>query len=252
MKIFKRILLLLNILTIAVLNAMEQRNRIVVTYKNNNMQPHPPRPQLAWNDAKFLSHECLRSKVNQQSSLQFALAIHDSMMQNQVNYTYGICGITIAEQINDVPALKPFIELYQAQPQSHIYKNNQQTINRLLPILYLANGYPKLELNPYEKYQVARVITDYFKAIQPNEYLKFVNHFASQGHPEFQQVLKEETTYGSWLKYETVKCWGLLKGLFAATAFNGDINTFRKTLENNVFLKNFSQVDSITLKGDFV
>jgi hypothetical protein len=229
------------------LEAMEDGRPVFSSNNNNNGNPIST---ISWNDAKYLSHERMRYQCDYSNSLDLVRTLNN-YRQLKHDYSVGAYALKAAYQIGNIQELKPFLDLYASNKDSFSLVHNRNTIDRLVPVLFTANGYLKQDLNSYERYQIARIVTDYFKIESPNNYMDFVNQHALQGNKEFLQILKEETTYGSWLKYETVQFCGLLKGLFVATSFNGDIDNFRKVFENSEFFQCYANIDSLTLQYNF-
>ncbi len=226
-------------------HAYGMQHKPVVTFNHSSQQ----RTSLSLSDYAYMRHEGIRNQI---SVLNNSAHVANNFQQLKNSYTVGFDSIDVAARTFDIQALTSFTDCYKNQPYPFLNSINQQTIDRLIPVLYARSGDPKLELNSFEKYQVARIVTDYLKATKPNEYVSLIKEFATQGNREFVQILKEETTYGSWLKLLTVnKPAGLIYGLFSTTSFSGTMSDFKDKVLNNSFCKHLSQVNGLAAENRF-
>lgn len=220
------------------MNAMEFYKPIT-TITSSYRSPH----NFNHNDLRYINAQT-RAKIY--SNNDFLLSKKE-YTQLQESYSISSLALAIAAKINNKSEVSCFLNTYN----NHAFELmiNRNTVDKLIPVLYTSNGYPKLQLNSYEKYQVARIVTDYYKVVAPNEYLKFIEYYAAQGYKEFTQILKEETTYGSWLKY---KFCGLMQGVFIGSSFNGNVHQFGDLVEKNDFINTYGVIAQLTNNHDFV
>lgn len=226
----------------------------IFSYQNNNYKVGK-NSSLSWSDAKYIEHEKYRSQSRPGLSTFDHLLAQHNLQQLKYDYSLGMHAVEAAIGVNDLQVIQPFIEVYNSTKDPFTLQGNQNTIDKLIQVLYMPNGYPKLESNVFEKYQIARIVTDHFKTGQPNEYLNLVRGYALEGNKEFTQILKEETTRGSWLKYETVGTaqylWASLKSIFAGTSFLGNAHEFSQVISKNKFLQTVIQLNALCIHNNF-
>ena len=111
-------------------------------------------------DSCYLEHEKIRDKC--MPITMYSLSKQDYVQLKQ-SYSVSSYALGVAAKINNNAEVLSFLNSYNNKQNAFELAINRTTIDKLIPILYTSNGYPKQQLNSYEKYQVARIVTDYYK-----------------------------------------------------------------------------------------
>lgn len=180
-------------------------------------------------------------------------------LERHVDYRRLLSHLSIMHHVHNIGGLECLLKLSLPFTNKMMPANLQCTIDKVVNVLYQANGLPKPIIAPMERYFVARIVTDYLKTTNP-DWKGTIKTFADCGYEEFKQVLSEEsinnkpwwTHKWSQIQQSSTALFDGLKISVATSYQNNNVQELKQNVLTNSFTQDVNRLNILCGERKFV